>query len=258
MADERKTGQQAPAPAAYDRRTAERPTQEQYRVSYWSSLVPRLSLRERRMHWLMAAGGILAMISGMGWYWKSTGFLLSLFGGGVSARLIHVAMGTIFSVVALALIARTWGKEILRFRPEDREWMKTFGGYLTPQREGEHHEHAPAGFFNAGQKMLGWMYVVLAAELLVTGIVIWWPELFGPTLVRLCLPLHALGFVGFSAGLVMHVYLSTAANPGTFRAMTTGLVTRLWAHDHHPLWFRKVVSAERSSTGGTPATEVRS
>ena len=240
-------------PGTYDRRGVSRPaSQAEYRAAYWAQEIPRLPLAQRRLHWIMAIGGIAAMISGIGWFWREMNWVLALFGGGVAARLVHVVTGTVFSVLAVYLIGKKWGPEILKFQPYDREWMRTGGGYMTPQKNLDpnvHHEHAPAGFFNAGQKMLGWMYVALAVLLFATGIVMWWPEVFGPTLVRLALPLHGLGFVLFGAGLIMHVYLSTAANPGTFRAIVTGKVTRLWAHDHHPKWFEQVVEEERRAKG---------
>jgi cytochrome b subunit of formate dehydrogenase len=38
--------------------------------------------------------------------------------------------------------------------------------------------------------------------------------------------------------------MSTAQQPGTFRAMTRGTVSRRWARAHHPSWYREEVKAE--------------
>ena len=46
--------------------------------------------------------------------------------------------------------------------------------------------------------------------------------------------------IGFVVGVIYHVYMSTAAMPGTLRAMTRGTVTRAWAKWHHPRWYREV------------------
>ena len=214
------------------------------RSAYWQQPIQKIGKRERVLHWVMAINGIIAMITGMGWYWKSANFILAIFGGGEVARLIHVFTGTVFSLVALVLICGIWWRQILVLRKYDFVWMKTMGGYLERQKDDEPHEHAPAGMFNAGQKMLGMTYVALALGLLVSGVIIWWPELFPTWLTRIGLALHALCFIGFGAGLIAHVYLSTAANPGTFGAITHGKVTRLYAHSHHPEWFKELEHAE--------------
>jgi len=41
-------------------------------------------------------------------------------------------------------------------------------------------------------------------------------------------------------GVIYHIYMSTAAMPGTLRAMTRGTVTGAWARWHHPRWRREV------------------
>jgi len=47
--------------------------------------------------------------------------------------------------------------------------------------------------------------------------------------------------------MIFHIYLGTIAEPGTFRAMTRGTVTRSWARLHHPGWFRKVSGENRDN-----------
>jgi cytochrome b subunit of formate dehydrogenase len=39
-------------------------------------------------------------------------------------------------------------------------------------------------------------------------------------------------------GFIVHFYEGTAAQPGTFQAMTRGTVERRWAWTHHPAWYR--------------------
>lgn len=243
MAEATRAGMMAAAPVS--------PARAATRTAYWAQTIEKIHLRERVLHWVMAVAGMIAMVTGMGWTWKSANFILGWFGGGAMARLIHVGTGTIFSLVAIWMIAGIWRREILKMESYDWVWMKTMGGYLEKQKDDEPHEHPPAGFFNAGQKTLGMMYLALAILLLVTGVVIWWPELFPLWLTRLSLPLHALGFIGFAAGLVMHVYLSTAANPGTFGAIVHGRVTRLYAESHHPVWYKKYLERERAEPAAT-------
>jgi formate dehydrogenase subunit gamma len=48
----------------------------------------------------------------------------------------------------------------------------------------------------------------------------------------------------FVVAIVFHVYLGTAAEPGTFRSMVRGTVTRPWARLHHPRWYREVLGED--------------
>jgi cytochrome b subunit of formate dehydrogenase len=39
-------------------------------------------------------------------------------------------------------------------------------------------------------------------------------------------------------GFIVHIYESTAQQPGTFQSMTRGTVSRQWGWTHHPGWYR--------------------
>jgi formate dehydrogenase subunit gamma len=58
-------------------------------------------------------------------------------------------------------------------------------------------------------------------------------------------PLVVIGAV--VVAIVGHIYLGTAALPGTFHSMTRGTVTRSWARLHHPGWFRQVSGQRRDN-----------
>jgi formate dehydrogenase subunit gamma len=47
---------------------------------------------------------------------------------------------------------------------------------------------------------------------------------------------HNLAFFLFVVSVPIHVYLATAANPGTFRIMTRGTVPLEWAKKRHGKW----------------------
>ena len=62
------------------------------------------------------------------------------------------------------------------------------------------------------------------------------------------------------AGVLAHAYLGTVANPGTWRVLVDGSVTREWARHHHPNWYKAliatgVITPENGSNGKTPPTE---
>ena len=83
-----------------------------------------------------------------------------------------------------------------------------------------------------------------ALGLLVSGVVMWFPLSFSQILRELSYLLHDVTFILFVAAIIWHIYLGTAAEPGTFGSMTRGTVTRPWARLHHPRWYREVTGDE--------------
>jgi formate dehydrogenase subunit gamma len=74
----------------------------------------------------------------------------------------------------------------------------------------------------------------------------WLPWYFPPVVGQLAYLLHDFTFICFALSLVVHIYLSTAAEPGTFVSMSRGTVTRAWARLHHPRWYQDVLAGARS------------
>lgn len=230
--------------------------------------VHRFSLIERVLHWTIAGTGILTILTGLGWYSKrSFGFLLTLFGGGETARLLHGVAGIILMAASIALIGVVWRRHVFRFIPEDWAWLKVSGGYLRRHNKAigsrpsaRRDEPVPAqGFFNGGQKGWAILALALAALFLLSGLVIWWPDIaqnfLGQQQVPIALTrwayvLHDAAFIVFAPMVVFHMYLSTILNPGTFEAMTKGEVSALWALHHHPLWYAEVMGPRGKAGGG--------
>jgi formate dehydrogenase subunit gamma len=100
------------------------------------------------------------------------------------------------------------------------------------------------GKYNGGQKLFFFAVSLGALALLVSGVVLWFPLSF-PQLARaLSILLHEVTFILFTVAVVFHIYLGTAALPGTFRSMTRGTVGKAWARLHHPAWYRDVTGEE--------------
>jgi formate dehydrogenase subunit gamma len=100
------------------------------------------------------------------------------------------------------------------------------------------------GKYNPGQKFLFWCVALAALGLLVTGVVMWFPYSFHWLVREIAIVLHDVTFILFAVAIVFHIYLGTAAEPGTLSAMTRGTVTKPWARLHHPGWFRKVTGGD--------------
>ena len=96
------------------------------------------------------------------------------------------------------------------------------------------------GKYNPGQKLFFWAVTLGAFGFLVSGVVMWFPLQFPPIVREIAILLHDITFICFFVGVVMHIYLGTAAEPGTFRSMVRGTVTRSWARLHHPGWLKDV------------------
>jgi formate dehydrogenase subunit gamma len=124
------------------------------------------------------------------------------------------------------------------FASYDREWVKRIGGYLGFKGE------VPAGRFNAGQKMFYWYSTIFGLIMSITGMLLVFKYSF--PLSTICMTSTIHNFFGFVliAGVLAHAYLGTVANPGTWRVLVDGYVTREWAKHHHPNWYRKLIRKE--------------
>jgi formate dehydrogenase subunit gamma len=194
----------------------------------------------RFLHWVYGIFFFLALLSGFGIYmpWIFRWFT-PLFGGGAITRMLHPWFGLGF-VVSFALQAHNWASD-MKWQPGDTRWMKRLKDYVTHR---DSIEPADVGFFNAGQKGQFWEIVAGCVAYLITGVVMWFPELFGRGPVAIGYVIHDISALIMLAGIFIHVYLSTIGEPGTFQAMTRGTVSEAWAWTHHPGWYRKVTGRD--------------
>ena len=66
----------------------------------------------------------------------------------------------------------------------------------------------------------------------------WFDHVVGRWVVAISYIVHDIAALVMLAGFIIHLYESTAQQPGTFRSMIDGTVTRSWAWSHHPAWYR--------------------
>lgn len=195
---------------------------------------------ERVVHWVLAGSCLFLFLTGFGLMFHSLSFIANFFPGGYYImKLLHNIDGIIFGVAFLfALVA--WGKDTLYFDEDDKKWFRVLGGYLW-----EVEKVPEAGKFNAGQKMFFMVLFLFWFIMMGTGIFMWFP-FFPPELTRWLYVLHALGVLVLGGFLVIHFYLGTYGNPGTFQVMGHGFVTKGWAKKHRPKWLRDVEAGRRS------------
>jgi formate dehydrogenase subunit gamma len=201
--------------------------------------IVRHRLASRAIHWMVAVCFFIALFSGLPIWTPLFGWMAYLFGGLHVCRWLHPWSGLLFFVAVIAMLVHWWGD--MRLSRSDRQWLR-------PRKVAEYLKHAEVdpdvGKYNGGQKLFFFAGGLGALGLLVTGLVLWFP-LSVPRLVsELAVLLHDVTFIVFVVAIVFHVYLGTAAEPGTFRSMVRGTVTRPWARLHHPRWYREVLGED--------------
>lgn len=196
--------------------------------------IDRFNFEERAVHWLAALSFLYAAFTGLALWSPRLFWLSGLFGGGVTIRAWHPWGGLIFAVV-LAWMYRNWAAQ-MRLDGDDRIWLKNAHRYATHNEEGL----PEAGRFNAGQKMLFWMQCVSTLFLFASGVVLWFPEAMARPLRLAAILIHPAAAVFSIGGIIVHIYMGTAAVPEAFRGMIQGWVRGAWAASHHPKWYREV------------------
>ncbi len=175
-----------------------------------SQAIVRHSLPSRVIHWSVAICFFVCLFSGMPIWSPIFGWMAHFFGGLETCRWLHPLAGVAFFATSLAMFVG---------------WI---GEMIKP------------GKYNAGQRFFFFAVSLGALGLILSGVVLWFPESFGQSQREASILLHDGTFILFAAGIVGHMYLGTVAEPGTFGSMIRGTVSRAWARFHHPAWFREV------------------
>ena len=190
----------------------------------------------RWIHWGVAVTFFLGLFTGMPIWTPIFRWMAAIVGGLEVARVIHPYAGVAFFLLAVVQFFHWLGD--MHFRDDEKgAWGPSA---LIRYMKWEDEPATEGGKYNPGQKLFFWAVSLGAVGFLLTGIVMWFPLAFPPIIRELAILIHDFTFICFLIGMVFHIYLGTLAEPGTFRAMTRGTVTRPWARLHHPGWFRQV------------------
>ncbi len=203
-------------------------------------LIPRISLYRRLAHWFLAISFILLALSGIVMLFGRL-FIPQVLGPygfaalASAAKEMHNLFGPLF-IVALVMFVPAFVCDNMPSR-HDIGWLLRLGGLFG---------HAPAGKFNAGEKIWFWILAIGGLALALSGIFLDFPFLADTvqTLQTFHL-MHAIAAVILIAFALGHIVMATAFE-GTLDAMVSGCVDEGWAKQHHELWLREV-------TGRTPA-----
>jgi formate dehydrogenase subunit gamma len=206
----------------------------------YSHEIQRFNLVERGIHLFRLIAFVILGVTGLILAFNLHLWQDLLFGSAQNLHNFHVWSGVVFIVTTVGGIL-LWFRDAF-FETYDKEWVRKMGGYLG------HKGEVPAGRFNAGQKMFYWYSAIFGLVMSVTGIILIYKGSFSLPTICITSTLHNL--VGFFliAGVLAHAYLGTVANPGTWRVLVDGSVTREWAEHHHPNWYRALLVEEKVAT----------
>lgn len=204
----------------------------------------RFNAFERFSHWLTAVSFVVLGLTGLNITFGKI-LLLPVIGADAFAALSQAAKYvhnfTSFSfVIGLVLITSIWIKDNIP-RQVDVDWVKQGGGFIKSK-------HAPAGRFNAGEKLVFWFALAGGAAVAVSGFLLLFP--FYATDIadmQIAQVVHAVVAVLFIAMILAHIYIGTLGMEGAFEAMGTGEVDLNWAKEHHDQWLADQASKMRQA-----------
>jgi formate dehydrogenase subunit gamma len=204
--------------------------------------VRRFNAFERFSHWLTAASFVILGLTGLNITFGKI-LLLPMIGPGAFSGLSAVAKYTHNFVsfafaIGLVMIVVLWIKDNLPNKV-DIDWIKQGGGFIKSK-------HAPAGRFNAGEKMVFWFAFGAGVAVAVSGFMLLFPfyvtNIAGMQTAEV---VHAVIAVLFVAVILAHIYIGTLGMEGAFEAMGTGEVDLNWAREHHDVWLRDQLAKEQ-------------
>jgi formate dehydrogenase subunit gamma len=205
-------------------------------------VIERFSPMDRYAHWSVAIVWVTLAI---------TGLILSL-GKSVLLPLIGYTLFSWLAILAknihnfvgpLLIIGVPW--LFIRFirdngiSGDDVRWFTNIIGYFKG------HEY-PSDRFNAGEKIVFWLVLVVASTvLIVTGLILVFPN-FDQTrsTMQVTNVVHMVAAYLSIALACVHVYLGTIGMEGAYRAMRDGYVDESWAEHHHLRWYQRVVAGK--------------
>jgi formate dehydrogenase subunit gamma len=220
--------------------------------------IERFTPFERAAHWTNAIAFVLLAISGivMGF---GKFFLLPVMGQTLFGyftyvlKNLHNFAGPVFAV-SLVIIIVTFVKDELP-RRGDLGWL------LNPKAVlGRNSVEPPTHRFNAGEKVVFWLGVVVLGVVVVgSGLVLdkLLPNVpYERSTMQVSHMIHAAAAVLMMCLTAVHIYLGTVGMRGAYTAMRTGYVDEAWAKEHHGYWYEDIKAGKIPAQRSQPLTLV--
>lgn len=200
--------------------------------------VLRYSFNERLVHWMAAISYVYLLLTGLAFWTPWLFWIAIVLGGTTISRELHPWAGVVFTV-AVSLMCAMWGTE-MKETPADKVWWQAIGHYIR----NEDDQMPSADRFNPGQKLLFWGFFVNGILLLLSGVILWFPQDIPWNLrfLRLAAVLvHPVCALLTIALFMIHVYMGTAFERGAFGSVIRGDVSQAWANEHHHTWYQRLL-----------------
>jgi formate dehydrogenase subunit gamma len=201
-------------------------------------LIERFTVVERITHWTVALSFLALALTGLLMLFGKH-VVLPVFGHVVFGWLaylcknVHNFVGPLFTVsliVTFVIFVKDNFPALI-----DLQWIKMLGGARG---------HAPAGRFNAGEKLWFWGGVVLLGIVVsASGFVL---NQIVPGLLytrgdmQLANVIHLIAAVLIFCASLGHIYMGTLGMEDAYSAMRTGYVDDEWAKEHHDRWYEDI------------------
>ena len=195
--------------------------------------IERYAFRERVVHALVALPYVYLLLTGLAFWTPALYWIAIALGGGFLSRMLHPWVGVFFAIVALRMFV-IWRTD-MRTTDADRQWRRALGHYVR----NEDDLVPAAGRFNFGQKQMFWIMMWATLLLLLSGIVLWFPDaapVSGVNVRAAAVLVHAIAALVTIAAFIVHLYMGLVVVPGGLRAILRGDVSNEWANHHHRVW----------------------
>ena len=202
-----------------------------------SGRVLRYAFHERLIHWVAGISYLYLLLTGLAFWSPWLFWLAVVLGGGTVARQLHPWFGVVF-VIAVLLMFRMWGTQ-MHETAVDKQWWDAIPHYIRNEDE----QVPTAGRFNGGQKLLFWGFFWCGILLLLTGLVLWFPNWIPWSLRYLrdiAVIVHASAALITIGLFIIHVYMGTAMERGAFGSVIRGDVSANWAKRYHGIWYKQI------------------
>lgn len=199
--------------------------------------IQRYTFHERLCHWLSALTYVYCFLTGLAFYTPYLFWIAVLLGGGPTARFWHPIAGLGFLGI-MVWMHSLWRRD-MRVTSIDRHWLDHVNDYITNRD----HLVPPQDRFNAGQKLFYWVMFYAAMLLLISGLLMWFPEYISFRFLwirSIAVIMHECAALITIGAFIIHLYMGLFLVPGSTRAMVRGHVPAIWARVHHRLWYDRV------------------
>lgn len=199
--------------------------------------IRRYTLAERIVHWSAALTYTYALATGLAFYTPHLFWIAIILGGAPTSRFWHPIIAILFLTTVIWML-KAWTAD-MRITAVDRRWGEAMDRYIKNEDE----SLPPADRFNLGQKYFFWVMVWGGLGLLVSGLILWFPEWIPwrlHILRELAVLVHVACALTTIGAFIIHVYMGTAMVRGGFTSIIRGEVSPAWAKLHHRLWYERV------------------